>query len=153
MQPIFNKQAGFDYEILERYEAGLILAGQEVKSVKNGQMNLKGAYVAFKHVPTPELYLINAHISAYKNAGPLPSYDPTRSRKLLLTKKEIKSLIGKLDQKGLTIVPLKVYTIRNLVKIELGLAKGKKQYEKKELKKKQDVEKEIRRTLKSNRSE
>lgn len=151
MQAIYNKQAGFDYEILEKYQAGLVLGGQEVKSVKNGQMNLKGAYVALRHVPAPELYLINAHISAYKNAGPLPDYEPTRSRKLLLTKKEIKSLIGKLDQKGLTIIPLKVYTIRNLVKIELGLCRGKKQYEKKEKKKKQDVEKEIRRTLKSNR--
>ncbi|MFH0779942.1 MAG: SsrA-binding protein SmpB [Parcubacteria group bacterium] len=151
MQAIYNKQAGFDYEILEKYQAGIVLGGQEVKSVKNGQMNLKGAYVAFKHVPLTELYLINAHISAYKNAGPLPSYDPTRSRKLLLTKKEIKSLIGKSEQKGLTIAPLKVYTVRNLVKIELGLCRGKKRYEKKEKKKKQDVEKEIRRTLKNNR--
>lgn len=148
MQPIFNKQAGFNYDILEKYEAGLVLSGQEVKSVKNGQMNLKGAYVALKHTPSPEFFLINAHISAYKNAGPLPSYDPTQSRKLLLTKKEIKSLIGKLNQKGLTIIPLKIYNVRNLIKLELGLGKGKKQYEKKEAKKNQDIKKEIRRTLK-----
>ncbi|MFH0988332.1 MAG: SsrA-binding protein SmpB [Parcubacteria group bacterium] len=147
MKPIFNKQAGFDYEILEKYDAGLVLAGQEVKSVKNGQMNLKGAYVAFKHDPSPELFLINAHISKYKCAGPLPDYDPTHSRKLLLKKDEIASLIGKLKQKGLTLIPLKVYTNRNLVKVEIGLGRGKKRFEKKDQKKEKDIERETRREM------
>lgn len=149
METIYNKYATFDYEILDKYAAGIVLSGQEVKSVKNGQMNLKGSYVAFKHEPKPELFLINAHISPYKMAGQLTNYDPTHSRKLLLHKNEIKSLLGKLQQKGLTLVPLKVYTTRNLVKLEIGLGRGKKQFEKKEHKKNQDVDKEIRRTLKT----
>lgn len=149
MQAIYNKQAGFDYEILDKYEAGIVLSGAEVKSVKAGQVDLKSAYISLKRLPKPELFLINAHISPYKQAGQQIAYEPKRSRKLLLTKREINSLGGKLDQKGLTIVPLKVYTVRNLVKIEIGLAKGKKQYEKKEQIKKKDVEREIRRTLKS----
>lgn len=149
MQAIANKLAYHDYEILEKYEAGIVLLGHEVKSTKNGQMNLKGSYVTIKHTPQLELFLINAHVSRYKMAGALPEYNPTRSRKLLLGKKEINSLVGKLEQKGLTLVPLRVYTKHNLIKIEIGLAKGKKLFEKKEQKKKKDVEKEIRRTLKS----
>lgn len=148
MKPIFNKQAGFDYEILEKHDAGLVLAGHEVKSVKNGQLNLKGAYVAFKHGPNPELFLINAHISPYKCAGAMTDYDPTRSRKLLLKKNEIASLIGKLKQKGLTLIPLKVYTTRNLVKVEIGLGRGRKRFEKKEQKKSADIDRETKREIK-----
>lgn len=148
MEAIHNKQAHFDYEILETCQAGLVLTGAEVKSVKAGQMNLKGAYITIKHLPKPELFLTNAHISHYKPAGTKLTYDPTRSRKLLVTKKELHHLIGKLEQKGLTIVPLKVYTIRNLIKLEFGVARGKKKFEKKEDIKKRDVNKEIRRTLK-----
>jgi len=150
MNSIINKQAAFDYEILEKYQAGLVLTGAEVKSVKAGQMNLKGAYITIKHLPKPELYLTNAHISHYKPAGTKLSYDPTAPRKLLVTKQELNSLIGKLEQKGLTIVPLKVYTIRNLVKVEFGLAKGKKKFEKKEDIKKKDLQRDIRRTFKIN---
>ena len=92
--------------------------------------------------------LLNASISPYPSAGPLPSYDPTRSRRLLLTKKELSRLTGKLHTKGLTLVPLKIYTVRSLIKLELGLGRGKKQFEKRELLKKRDVEREIRQHLK-----
>jgi SsrA-binding protein len=147
MQAIKNKEAYFSFEILDSYEAGLVLTGQEVKSVKDGGLNLKGAYVTIKYSPAPELFLIGAHISAYKKAGPLPNYEPTRPRKLLVSKAEIKTLLGKLEQRGLTIVPLKVYTKRTLIKLEFGLAKGKKKFEKKAAKKKQDTDREIRRKL------
>lgn len=148
MEPIYNKQAIFDYEILGKYEVGLVLTGQEVKSIKTNGLGLRGSYVTIKHEPKPELFLINAHIPPYKMAGNLFNYDPTRSRKLLMSRQEINSLLGKIEQKGLTIVPLKVYTKRNLIKLEIGLARGKKLYEKKALKKEQDIKKEIRRTLK-----
>ena len=148
MQSIINKQAKFNYEILDTWQAGMVLKGHEVKAIKEGLINLKGAYITIKYQPQPELWLIKAHVSKYKAAGSLPDYDPERPRKLLLTKKEVKSLIGKLQEKGLTIMPIKVYTKRTLVKLEIGLAKGKKLHQKKELKKKQDVDKEIRRTLK-----
>lgn len=148
MQAITNKQAHFSYEIIDAYEAGIVLRGHEVKAVKNGQMSLKSAYVTIMNDPTPSLYLMKAHISPYKFAGNLLNYDPERPRKLLVRKNELKALIGKLEQKGLTIIPLRVYTKRNLVKVEIGLARGKKQFEKKEALKKRDVDKEIRRTLK-----
>ena len=148
MERVVNKQATYDYELLDKFEAGLVLTGQEVKAIKNNQINLKGAYISLKYEPAPELFLIKAHVSPYKPAGPLPHYDPERPRKLLIRKEEIKRLVGKLQQKGLTIVPLSVYTKRNLVKLEFGLAKGKKQYQKKEQKKKRDIDKEIHRTLK-----
>lgn len=148
MEAIHNKKAYFDYEILEKYQAGLVLSGAEVKSIKGGQMNLKGSYITIKHSPKPELYLTNAHISRYKPAGTKVAYDPTRSRKLLVTKKELSYLVGKLEQKGLTIVPLTVYTIRNLVKLEFGVAKGKKNFEKKDQKKQKDIDRDVRRTLK-----
>lgn len=148
MQAIINKQAHFSYEIMDAFEAGIVLRGHEVKAVKNGQLSLKSAYVSIVNEPDPALYLIKAHISAYKFAGNLTNYDPERPRKLLIKKNELKTLIGKLQQKGLTIIPLRVYTKRNLVKVEIGLARGKKLFEKKEAKKLKDVDKEIRRTLK-----
>lgn len=148
MQAVINKYATFNYEILDKFEAGLVLKGFEVKSIKQGQINLKGSYISIKSEPAPALYLIKAHVSRYKPAGALMDYDPERPRKLLIKKNELKSLIGKLEQRGLTIIPLKVYTKRNIVKLEFGLARGKKLYEKKEQKKQKDIEKEIRRTLK-----
>lgn len=148
MQDVHNKQAHFSYEILDKWEAGLVLAGQEVKAVKNGQLSLKSAYVTVLNDPLPALYLMKAHISPYKYAGRLTAYDPERPRKLLVKKGELKTLIGKLEQTGLTMVPLRVYTKRNLIKVEIGLARGKKMFEKKEAKKLKDVDREIRRTLK-----
>ncbi|NQT49385.1 SsrA-binding protein SmpB [Candidatus Kuenenbacteria bacterium] len=151
MQAISNKQAFFSYEILEKFQAGLVLKGHEVKSIKNGQISLKGAYITIQNNPKPELYLVKAHVAKYTKTGDIPDYDPERPRKLLITKNELKALIGKLEQKGLTIVPLKVYTERTLVKLQFGLARGKKLFEKKEQKKNKDVAKEIRRTLKYQR--
>jgi len=142
-----NKRASFDYNIGDKYEAGIILAGHEVKSVKTGHISLKGSYVTLKQASKnkqPQLYLINAHIPLYKQAGPMPSYDPTRARQLLLNKKEIKRLIGKKQEQGLTLVPLKIYTKHSFVKLEFGLGKGKKKYDKREAIKKREVERKIR---------
>ena len=140
-----NKKALFDYEVLENYEAGLVLTGQETKSAKNGQINLKGAYVTFHN---DQAYVINMHISKYNAAGPLPDYEPTRTRRLLLRKKQIRYLQGKSLEKGLTIVPLKVYTKDRLIKIEIALGRGKKAFDKRESIKKREVAREISRKMK-----
>jgi SsrA-binding protein len=148
MKAILNKQATFNYELLDKYVAGVVLHGHEVKATKAGEINLKGSYITIKKEPSPQLYLTNAHISLYKKAGNVKDYDPLRQRQLLITKKELNFLLGKIEQKGLTLIPLKVYTIRNLIKLEFALARGKKKYEKKEAKKQKDVDREIHRTLK-----
>lgn len=137
-----NKRAHFEYEILQKYEAGLSLVGHEVKSAKSGNVQLKGAYVAIsKGQPT----IINMHIGAYPKAGPLPSYNPTRTRQLLLNKREINQLIGKKQELGLTLVPLRVYTKHNRVKLEFGIGRGKKKFDKREDIKKRDVKRDLRR--------
>ena len=148
MKTISNKEAFHDYEILEKFTAGIVLHGHEVKSVKNGQMNLKGSYVTVRHSPVPELFLTNAHIAKYKQAGNVPDYDPTRPRKLLVTKKELKYFVGKLEQRGLTLVPLSVYINRNMIKLEFGLSRGKKNYEKKESLKNKDIDRDMKRAMK-----
>jgi len=140
-----NRRASFDYELLENYEAGLVLSGQEVKSAKAGHINLNGAYVSLRDSQSGvELWLINAHISAYSFAGKLDNYEPTQERKLLLKKSEIARLVGKTKEKGLTLVPLKMYTKRSFVKLEFALGRGKKKYDKREAIKKRDVERQIR---------
>lgn len=141
-----NKKALFDYEILEKFEAGIVLFGHEVKSVKGGHLSLKGSYVTFHN---DEPYLIGTHISRYKPASGIKEYDPDRSRKLLLKNKEIRYLLGKKEEKGLTIVPIRVYTKQSKVKVEIGVGRGKRQFEKKEKIKARDIEREIKRTLKS----
>ena len=142
----FNKRANFDYVIKEKFTAGIVLLGHEVKSVKTGHINLKGSYVTLKRTKKvlPELYLINAHIPLYKHAGKIKNYDPTRPRKLLLKKNEIKHLIGKKQEQGLTLVPLKVYTKRSLIKLEFGIGKGKKKIDKRETIKKREVDRKMR---------
>jgi SsrA-binding protein len=140
-----NRKAYFNYEILERFEAGISLIGQEVKSIKLGRINLAGSYVVFQN---EELYLINADIPPYQPKNAPPDYNPRRSRKLLLKKKEIKYLMGKSRQKGLTLLPLRVYTKKGKIKLEFGLAKGRKKANKKELLKKRAIEREIARELK-----
>lgn len=140
-----NRKGLFDFEILERYEGGLVLHGHEVKSVRHGGMKLKGAYVTMRG---GEVWLLGAHIQKYTKAGTLEHYDPDRIRKVLLRKRELKSLAGKLEQKGLTLVPISVYTKGSKIKIEVGLARGKKQFEKKEKIKRRDLDREIRRSLK-----
>ena len=130
-----NKRAFYDYEILEKFEAGIRLSGQEVKSAKLGNMSLKAAYVV---IGMQGATLLNAHIGKYSKAGPLPSYEPTRTRQLLLKKRELQTLWGKTHEQGLTLVPLSVYTKRTLIKVEVGLARGKKKYDKREAIKERD---------------
>jgi len=140
-----NKRALFDYQILDKFEAGIVLFGHEVKSVRANRMSLLGAYVT---ISRGAAWLINAHIPPFPKAGPLPDYDPNRSRKLLLHKRELDRLAGKMEQKGLTLVPISVYTKGSQIKIEFGIGRGKKQYEKRESIKKRDVEREMRRSMK-----
>jgi SsrA-binding protein len=141
-----NKRAHFDYELADRYEAGLVLVGQEVKSAKTGHISLKGSFVTVKR---NELYLTNANIPPYKHAGIIKNYDPTRPRKLLLRKSEIKHLIGKARVEGLTLVPIRVYTKRKLIKLEFAVGRGKKEFDKRETIAKREAERKIRRALKS----
>ena len=140
-----NRRAYFDYEILETYEAGIELLGHEVKSIKTGHINLAGSYAVIRN---NEAYLLNATIPPYQPKNVSADYDPTRSRRLLLHKSEIKELIGKAAQKGLTIVPLKVYTKRGGVKIMIGLARHKKKGDKREIIKKRDAQRDIERETK-----
>ena len=142
---IENKKAFFNYQILEKFEAGVSLIGQEVKSIKSGRINLAGAYVVLKN---SEVYLIGANVSPYQPKNAPPDYNPERSRKLLLKKSEIKYLTGKVRQKGLTLVPLRIYTKRGKIKLEFGVVKGKKKVDKRELIKKRETEREMERELK-----
>ncbi|KKR21951.1 MAG: SsrA-binding protein [Candidatus Moranbacteria bacterium GW2011_GWA2_39_41] len=147
MTPLaYNKRANFDYEISDKYEAGLVLTGAEVKSVKMGHISLKESFVTTKG---GELYLTNAHITPYKQAGEIKNYDPTQPRKLLLRKSEIKHLTGKVRIAGLTLVPISVYTKKRLLKLEFGVGKGKKKYDKRETISKREVERNIKRELKN----
>ena len=142
----FNKRANFDYEISDKYEAVLVLSGQEVKSVKMGHISLKESFVTAKGM---ELYLTNAHITPYKHAGEMKNYEPTQARKLLLKKSEIKHLLGKVKIQGLTLVPIRVYTKKRLLKLEFGVGKGKKKYDKRDAISKRETERNIKRELKN----
>ena len=150
MSYAINKKAKFDYDILEVYEAGLVLFGHEVKSIKQGHISLKGAFVTIKSTSKkiPELYLINAHVSLYKQAGIVKGYDPDRSRKLLLKKSEIKHLIGKKKEQGLTLVPLELYNKRGFIKLKFGIGKGRKKVDKRELIKKRELDIKMKRMIK-----
>jgi len=139
-----NQAVRHDYEIIQTFESGIVLVGHEVKSVKTRGMSLRGAYV---RVTPNAAWLMGGHVSPYPPAGPLPSYDPGRSRKLLLNKRELTTLVGRVRQ-GLTIVPLKVYTRLGKIKVEIALARGKKKYEKRAQIKKREVERNIRAALK-----
>jgi len=141
----FNRRAKYDYNILEKFEAGLVLAGYEVKAVKKGHMSLKGSYVTINN---GEAWLINAMISPYQPKNMPQDYDPTRSRKLLLHKKEIKTLISKKKSKGLTLVPLRVYTKHSRVKLEFALGQGKGKIDKREKIKQRETKIKIDRALK-----
>jgi len=121
-----NKKARHDYHIIDTIEAGIALKGSEVKSIREGKVNLQDAYARFKK---GELWLIGMHISPYKQAA-FEQPDPRRDRKLLLHKRELKRLFRKTEEKGVTIVPLKIYLKKHLVKVELGIARGKKLYDK-----------------------
>lgn len=138
---IINKKAPFEFEIREKFEAGINLLGAEVKAVKLGHADLTGSHV---RIMGSEAYLINAQVFPYKYARP-ESYDERRTRKLLLHKQQIISLKSKLDGQNLTLIPIAMYTKGTLIKLELALGKGKKQFEKKEAKKKKDIQRELER--------
>ncbi len=140
-----NKKARFNFEILETYEAGIELKGTEVKSVRMSKINISDGYAS---IDNGEVYLKQVHISPYEQ-GNIFNVDPLRVRKLLLHKYEIKNLIGEMTQKGYTLVPLKVYLKRGKVKVEIGLAKGKKTYDKREALAKKDSERRLQRELKN----
>ena len=141
-----NKKAYFDYQILEKLEAGIALQGQEVKSIKTRGVNLAGSYVIVKN---EELFWVGAKIPPYQPKNAPQDYDPERSRKLLLKRREIKSLIGKSKEKGLTFIPLRVYTKNTKIKLEFGTAKGKKQTDKRESIKRREIQRNIEKELKS----
>ncbi len=141
-----NRKARFNYEILEKYEAGIELLGLEVKSVRGGQMSLEGAFVL---VRGGEAFLINANIPPYQPSNTPKDYDPLRNKKLLLIKKEIAELSASEKNKSLTIIPLSVYNKGRKIKISIALSKGKKKFDKRESIKKRDTEREVRRTLKN----
>jgi len=139
-----NSKALFDYEILERFTLGLELLGLEVKSIKEGKMNLRGAFVAIRG---NEAYLVSAEIPAYQPKNAPKDYDATRARRLLLTKDEVGKLRGAEQTKGLTIVPISVYNKGRFLKLDIAIARGKKKFDKRQAIKKRDVERDLKRTL------
>ncbi|MEB3883665.1 SsrA-binding protein SmpB [Lyngbya sp. CCY1209] len=140
-----NRKARYLYEILDTYEAGIELKGTEVKSIRAGRVNLQDGYALLRG---GEAWLINVHISPYENTGTFFNHDPRRTRKLLLHRREINKLIGQVEQKGLTLVPLKMYLKRGRVKVVIGLARGKKLHDKRETVRRRDDERSMRRALK-----
>lgn len=137
-----NRKARFNYEILEKYEAGIELLGVEVKSIRSGKMSFDGAFVI---VRGGEAFLINANIPPYQPNNTPKDYEPLRNRKLLLTKKEIALLLGNEKNKNLTIVPMSVYSKNRKIKIEIALVKGRKKFDKRENIKKRETDREVRR--------
>jgi len=143
-----NKKAYFNYQIMETIEAGLVLSGPEVKSVKRGDINLKGAYVNLQG--TVAAFLVKAHIAPYKPAVVAQrNYDPYQDRQLLLRKKELKQIFGRSKEPGVTIIPLKVYRRGGLIKLAIGIARGKKQFDKRETIKKREFERRKQRLVDS----
>ncbi|ATO44340.1 SsrA-binding protein SmpB [Loigolactobacillus coryniformis] len=140
-----NKKARHDYIILETYEAGIVLTGTEIKSVRNGRINLKDG---FARVRNGEVWLENVHISPYEQGNQF-NVDPLRNRKLLLRKKEIGKLLGATQGSGITLVPLRVYLKHGFAKLLLGVAKGKHTYDKRETLKRRDQDRELQRVMKN----
>jgi SsrA-binding protein len=145
MIELVNRQARFNYFIEDEIEAGIVLTGTEIKSIREGKANLKDSYAIIKN---DEIFLLNMHISEYEN-GNINNHQETRTRKLLLHKKEILKLKNKIDLNGYTLIPLKAYFSKNKVKILIGLAKGKKNYDKRDTIKERDIKREIDRNLKN----
>lgn len=143
---IVNREAGFNYFILESIECGIVLTGTEIKSIRDGKCNLKDSYARIRN---NEIYLLNMNIAEYKE-GNIFNHNPKRTRKLLLHKSEILKLSSKIEQDGLTLVPLKLYFKKNKVKILLGLCKGKKTYDKRETIKERDLKREASKLQKYN---
>lgn len=158
---IDNKRTRYRYLVLETWEVGIVLTGQEVKSVKGGHGDLKNAYVTVRVLPSMgkggargrirmAAFLVNAHIPPYRKAGPLPGYDPDRSRQLLFHRQQLQALLGKLQQAGLTLIPLKVYIQNRRVKLLVGLARGKTAIDKRATIREREVKRELRSRLKVN---
>lgn len=145
MIEIQNKKAKFDYEILDTYEAGIVLTGTEIKSIREGKAQLKDSYAVIKN---GEVFLLNMHISHYEQ-GNIFNHDETRTRKLLLHKKEILKLRDRVEIEGLTLVPIKLYFKGNKAKILIGIAKGKKTYDKRESIKKRDIDRDLKKQFKN----
>jgi len=141
---IVNRKARYDYEIEETYEAGIVLTGTEIKSIRNGKVNIKDSYAIIRN---NEIYLLNTHISLY-DEGNRFNHEEERTRKLLLHKKEILKLKNKVDLEGYTLIPLKIYFVKSRAKVLIGLAKGKKSYDKRETIKKRDIEREMQKNFK-----
>jgi len=142
-----NKKAYFDYDVQEKFQAGIVLTGNEVKSIKNGHVSLQGAYVVINK--DAEVFLIGSNVPPYQPMNTPADYDKGRSRKLLLRKNEINYLIGKSHERGLTMIPLRVYTEKAKIKLEFGIAKGKKTFDKRESIKRREVDREVERELRS----
>ncbi|RRR65332.1 MAG: SsrA-binding protein SmpB [Candidatus Viridilinea halotolerans] len=143
-----NRKARHDYDIEETFEAGIVLSGSEIKSVRAGRINLRGSYA---RVYQDEIFLYDAHISPYEQSGTYFNHEPTRPRKLLLHRREINRIDGLIRQKGLTLVPTKVYFKGRRAKVELGIARGKKLYDKREDIAKRESQRDIERVMKSRR--
>ena len=141
-----NRQARYLYEILETYEAGIELTGTEVKSIRAGKANLQDGYALIRD---GEVWLINAHISPYTSSGQYFNHEPRRTRKLLLHREQIRKLIGKVEQQGLTLVPLKMYLKRGWVKVSIALGKGKKIHDKREDIKRRQDQRDMQRAMKN----
>ena len=142
---IINRKARYDYEIEDTYEAGIVLKGTEIKSIRNGKANIKDSYAIIKN---DEIYLLNTHISLYDEGNQF-NHEETRTRKLLLHKKEILKLKNKLDLEGYTLIPLKIYFVKSKAKVLIGLAKGKKNYDKRESIKQRDIQREMQKNFKA----
>jgi SsrA-binding protein len=142
---INNKKAHYDYEIETTYEAGIVLTGTEVKSVRDGKANLKDSYAIYKN---GEIFLLNMHISHY-DKGNIFNHEETRTRKLLLNKREILKIRDAIEREGYTLVPIKAYFKGNKLKVLIGIARGKKTYDKRESIKKKDMDREIKKQMKN----
>jgi SsrA-binding protein len=138
-----NRAAAHNYHLFERFEAGIVLHGTEVKSIRNGRVNLKDAYGLVKD---GELWLLNAHVGPYENAG-YAQHEATRTRKLLVHREELRKLIGKTQQKGLTLIPIRLYFKNGRVKVELALARGKQLWDKRETERRRTAEREAREAI------
>ncbi|MDR0454903.1 MAG: SsrA-binding protein SmpB [Deferribacteraceae bacterium] len=142
-----NKKAFHDYDMLEEYETGIVLLGTEVKSIRAGHINLKESHIK---IINSEAFLINCHISPYEQ-GNINNHDPLRSRKLLLNRRELNHLAGKIKEQGLTLIPLKVYIKNRRIKVSMGLAKGKKLYDKRRSLKDKDMQRDVERSFRGSK--
>jgi len=143
-----NKRAFLDYKIIQKFEAGMILSGAEVKSIKKGRVNLSSSYVSIDH--QNNVYILNAHIAPYPPAAQeQKEYKPTQSRKLLLHKKEIKKIQGKINTPGWSVIPLQIYLRGGIIKVEIAVVQGRKKYDKREVIKQKELKRKINRALKN----